>query len=380
MTFVAAKCFGDRIVIAADTMISNRHWLTRNTLPGRLKIIIISPNLTIAFSGLLDQSVDTIKQARNLIMMGNSVREVEELLRYATINYEYHAGGMEFILASHVNGASLKRIWNGNVSEHLDTTCIGDRDLRVELDKKEVEGRLPTVPSWFEDELRFANAFKELFSGLYVSKGVGGFVIMVACSPKGHYYIPHGGVMAWDEIVIGQPVTERQLANRKSGMTQWGYFSEGPSKRGVGVVGCIIEDAKIGYIYSPLRMDKPQKWSFIGSAEKYTHVTMQSAFQQAIETEAALVGGGIDVFPSQSIRRIPTGTELAEVEAYALDANLPTQVQLTGQGVSISCGDPGAWRSCLADFHSLYPDPVTVLKTAIDRINTEVAAVQAKSS
>ncbi|MDF0488641.1 hypothetical protein PX554_10910 [Sphingomonas sp. H39-1-10] len=200
MTFVAAKCFGESIVIASDTMISRPAGASHDMLPGRLKIVIVSSKVTIAFAGLINQSIDAIREVRRLILTGGLLSGVEEILRRATERYASYGVGLEFIVASHVDGVALKRIWEGTISANLHGTCIGDRALQARLLEEEARVPIPIVPSRFEDESRFARAFMQLFDGIYVSGQVGGFAVIANCCPRGHCYGYHTGVMAWDSL------------------------------------------------------------------------------------------------------------------------------------------------------------------------------------
>lgn len=373
MTFVAAKRFDDRIVIASDTMISDLNGTSSDALPGRLKIITLTPKVTIAFAGLLDQSIDSIREAKSLLLQGSPLSHVEKALSEATARYSFHGEGLEYILISHLEGVTLKRIWEGTISGNLDQTCIGDRDLFSTLLERESCGPLPIVPFRRENESRFSHAFMQLFDGTFVSKKVGGIPIIVNCFPQGHHYSGHAAALAWDKIEGGKIVSQQQLADQKCGMTHWAYSIHAPSLSGIGVVGCFIPDAGIGYIYSPLRTDKPLDWRPPLPIRHYQQGEMHSLFQQAINSEAAAVGGGIEVKYLPFDKRVPSELELAQVQAYAASAPLPTRVQLVESGVELLCGTPQLGQSVLADFYSLNPDPVSVLKTAIDRINSSIA-------
>ncbi|HVY51789.1 MAG TPA: hypothetical protein VHA07_09565 [Devosia sp.] len=50
--------------------------------------------------------------------------DVEQLLTAATAS-----NSPEFLIASHRGGATLKRVWNGRISNALDQTRIGRRAL-----------------------------------------------------------------------------------------------------------------------------------------------------------------------------------------------------------------------------------------------------------
>ncbi len=369
MTFVAAKRFGDRILMAADTMISDHSAARNDVIPGRLKAIILDPQTTIAFAGLRDQSIDAIKHARRLLSEGGTLSIVEQALVAATVRY---AGQLEFLLVSHREGVALKRVWDGHVSSGLDEACIGQRDLLERLLSEQCNTPRHVVPHEFEDEAPFSSAFWRLFNGIHISEDVGGFGITLTCSPYGHCYNGFGGVTAWDTITVGHALTEQQLADRRSGMTQWGYNIQGSKLRGIGVVGAIIPDAGIGYIYSPFSDDRPIEWRFQKPISQDQHGPILEQFQKRIDEVADIIGGGIDVTFAMPQYSAPNEAELELIAAHAANAPMPTAITLYENAVTISCGTAEAWDSVRVDFSSLDFDPVRVLTITIDRLNEEV--------
>ena len=372
MTFVAAKRFGERIRIASDTMISDRAAKRHDVIPGRLKAVVLDRHITVAYAGHPENGIDAVRQARELLSSGGSISDVEQMLKAATTKYSDERYNPDFLIASHRDGVALKRIWDGHISSSQEQVCIGQRDLLSDLLKQESDVPRSVVPSKFEKEVPFSSAFRKLFNGLYVSDSVGGFGVMVTCSPHGHCYSSFGGVTVWDTIVISQGLTEQQLADRRSGMTQWSYNVSGPKLRGVGVVGAIILDGGIGYIYTPFQKDEPTEWRFPRPVDQEQHGSILEEFRKQIDDEADKVGGGIEVtFPPPS-NRAPTEFELQQIRAHAAAAALPTQVSLLADGVWVSCRAPTASQGVRVDFSSLDPDPVWVLKTTIDRLNEEI--------
>lgn len=363
MTFVAAKRFGKRIYIGSDTMISDPTKSRDDVIPGRLKAIILDPLTTIAYAGLSDQSIDTIKQVKKCLYGGGNLFDAEKILLAATKAYE---GGLEFLIASHRDGASLKKIWDGYISSDLDQAYIGQDDLIPTFIRQEDEIPQSIVPHEYEDEFRFTRAFGSLFDGIQVSDSAGGFNIMALCFPAGHSYQPSAGVAVWGSG--REDSAEEQLANRRSGMTQWGYQILPPKLRGVGVVGAIVPNAGIGYIYAPLSEDRPVKWPFPAGDEQ--DLTIQAAFQEQIDIVADRVGGGIEVTSSKPpSNRKPTEIELKQIAAYAAKAELPTTVTLEAESVQISCDKGTGVRTVGVDFGSLGEDPVRLLTITIDRLN-----------
>jgi hypothetical protein len=87
MTFVAAKRFGERILIASDTMISDLTGTRHDVIPGRLKAVVLDLQTTVAYAGLPDQGIDAIKRARELLSSGASISDVEQMLAATTEKY-----------------------------------------------------------------------------------------------------------------------------------------------------------------------------------------------------------------------------------------------------------------------------------------------------
>jgi hypothetical protein len=369
MTFVVAKRFGERILIASDTMISDLEGTRHDVIPGRLKAVILDPKTTVAYSGLPDQGIDAVRQAKELLSAGRAITDVEQMLAAATAKFPED---LDFLIASHRDGVALKRIWEGTISCSLDETCIGERNLLSGVLKQESDSPRSVVPNEFEDEGRFLFGFHKLYNGLYVSKSVGGFGVMVTCSPYGHFYLDFGAITCWDTIQIPPGLTEQQLADRRSGKTSWNYSIIAPTLRGVGVVGALIADAGVGYLYSPLHQDSPIECRFPRPTEHREHGLVQEEFRKQIDDIADKVGGGIEDMSPPASNRAPTEFEFQQIEAYAAAAALPTRVSREGDSIWICCNTPRTGRGVRVGFSSLNPDPVSVLATTIDRLNAEI--------
>lgn len=375
MTFVAAKRFGNRIIVVGDTMISDLHGTRHSAIPGQLKIIVLSPTLTVAFAGLVDQALDAIRAAKRLHLAGTILVEIERMLAEETVR---HAGRVEFLVISHSNGEpALKRVWDGRISSGLTHTCIGERDLLPALLARESEVPLGCRPHEFEQEGQFSAAFHGLFDGTRIIEGVGGLPIMVTCSPYGHCYNAIATSKAWDKVSILGGVTEQQLADRRTGMTEWSFNIQATQYRGVAILGAIMINAGVGYIYSPLENDEPLKWIFPRPTDRAEHGALLEQFQAALEERAEVVGGGLidDYAPGE---RHLTDSELEEVIAYAAAAPMPTQIIVRADGLWIECGQYPVRSGALVGFQGLESEPMSVIKTMIDRMNAEMTAVNSQ--
>ncbi len=289
MTFVAAKRFGKRIIMVGDTMISDLQGTRHSSIPGQLKIVVLSPTLTVAFAGLANQALDAIRTARRLHLAGETIAEIEQMLTEETA---YHEGQIEFLLVSHSSGEpTLKRIWNGRSSNDLPYSCIGQRNLLPTLLMKAGEVPLGCPSHEFEQEVQFWTAFRRLFDGTRITDGVGGLPIMATCSPYGHCYNSSASSATWDVISFPGGLTQQQLTDRRSGMTQWLFNIQDTKYRGIAVLGILILDAGVGYIYSPLENDNPLNWSFSNPLTQAVRDTILAEFKAALEERAKSLGG-----------------------------------------------------------------------------------------
>jgi len=369
MTFVAAKRFGERVLIASDTMISDLTGMPHDVIPGRLKVITICPTITVAYAGLPDQGIDAIKAARLRWIETGKVSELETVLVGETQEY---FGKLEFLLVVHQDGVSLKRIWDGRVSASLDQACIGQRDLLSAL--LALVGEVPhgMVPHEFEEESQFSSAFDRLFSGIYISESAGGFGIKATCSPYGHYMSGFVGSMAWDTVFSGQNDTEQKLADRRSGMTQWAYNISGPKLRGVAVVGAVILDAGVGFIYDPIHQNGPILERFMPPKSQDEARSALNVFQKRVNHIAERFGGGIEVqFPPPSSNP-PSEHELSLIMRHASSTLFPTEITMLEDAVWIRCGTDVASQGVRVGFNMLGENPVSTLTTTIDRMNEAI--------
>ncbi len=373
MTFVVAKQFGERILIAADTMIS----VTSETktvddraprpdiIPGRLKAVVLAPNITAAYAGWADPGQSAIRAAKQALAEGGGIHAVELILRNASAK---HMGELEFILASHAQGPSLRRIWNGIISSNLPRVAIGTRALETRLGQHEAAAPLRPLPWRSDEEDAFIEGVGQLFREVQVTESVGGFHFLLEASPRGHGYLSRTDVTAWDRVWGGIPVSEGQLADRRSGMTEWAYQVSPSRWHGVGVAGVIVLNAGVGYLYSPLTEDEAVPWRFTPPVTQDDQCRILELFHHIIETAANQVGGGVDLLPLQRRIHPPSEVELAAMQALAAAARLPTTIEVQARELWISVTTETAGRSMGVDFAFLGDDPVGLVGTVMERL------------
>lgn len=263
MTIVAAKRFGNRIIVLSDTMISDVGARADNIIPGRLKSIVLSKTLTVSYAGLSCQALDAIRVIYR--SPPDSVRVVIEFLAAKTAEF---TGELDFLVCTHTPCAELFKISNGRVYTGADFYWIGNSQAVSDLSQLEVrQQKIENRPEWlFEEEMHFSNKFM-----VYLREnrrhGVGGIVINCLCSDQGHCYQNYVSAFSWDEIIIDQFGCNRPQEAKETGMYHFECHVYSATKRGEAVVGLYLGQPGIGFIYDPLNHDEAKKIVNIAHSE-----------------------------------------------------------------------------------------------------------------
>jgi hypothetical protein len=255
MTIVAAKKTGNRIVVMSETMITNP--AGNNSLPGRLKSIVLNEWLTVSYAGLSAQAIDAIRALKRLRVLSTELA-VRELMEVS----ETYADELDFIVCSHEDqeASRLIKITNGRYSEGSDIYWIGNAEAAAALSRTETNRpKSDYLPDYVtDDEVQFTHQFH-----VYMEKGrdtgVGGAIVNCLCSQFGHCYQSHAGAFAWDTIILGQGDHEARRAANKTGMYYFEYNVCAPAEPGEAVLGLYLAQSGAGYVYEPLIRDEARK-------------------------------------------------------------------------------------------------------------------------
>jgi hypothetical protein len=132
LTVVIAKQFADTICIVSDTMISDEASGTRDAIPGRLKIVTLSPTFSVAYAGHANQALDAIREAVPLLKSGGPDAAVEYLRQASAAT----SPEIDFIVAAHRTDPELRRVWQGRTSKPLEHSLIGDASILPEVERR----------------------------------------------------------------------------------------------------------------------------------------------------------------------------------------------------------------------------------------------------
>lgn len=250
MTLIMARQLGDRIIMHSDSMISDPNAPRSDIIPGQLKAIVLTPQLSVAYAGLVQKALPTIREARRMARQGTTLRDVVEYLRQATIA---HSGAVDFLVAAHYDEPVLYKIWRGNLASGADHPYwIGNRTTASAVQRAMQEQQVPADREWAEqEEFRSSLAFTNVIRESKIP-GVGGFSFNLLGSPEGHCYQDEAGYFGWDRVNVSDINTPEYQHFIMTGTAHYLYNTIAPTQRGAGVVGAFLWQANLGFIYSPL--------------------------------------------------------------------------------------------------------------------------------
>lgn len=281
MTVILAQRFDERIVIASDTMISDANTGRNSAMPGRLKAIIISDRLSVAYAGHSDPALYAIRRIPDL---KGRVPCVLETLRAFT---DLKDRDVDFIIAYHDPRAELRRVWNGQLSGPLRRACIGNCSILPQ-----VLNRFTPTGNAVTDAKNFSLAFINAFTNrrVFTGTGVGGFPIILEARPEGHIYKGHTLNATWKPIEFKHGVTTYEDENDLL-TGEWSFRHDilVPKQSGLAVLAVEVPQAKVGFVYAPLVEDDPDKVTLLGSDERWTQkqIEMHKAMRSALDKKIA---------------------------------------------------------------------------------------------
>jgi len=246
-------------------MISDLDACGPNIFPGRLKSVVIGLDVSIAFAGAAEPALYAIRQAKLMYSSTKDLRRLILYLRQTSVDIAARDSHCEFIISSHADGATMFKIWDGLVATGENTYWIGNCDVAMDSLNFKASISLPEktkLPDYITpEECRFCNAVTGLTlkRGTQIAGDVGGLIVVQIGSLYGHGYLNHAATIAWDTIRVPPGLSEQQIEDRNSGMTQYAYTTIRSLERGAAVLGVYFDQPKIGFIYSPITHDEAYK-------------------------------------------------------------------------------------------------------------------------
>lgn len=289
MTIVIAQIRNDEILILADTKIHDPNETGPNTIPGRLKIVTLGHQFTVAFAGAADPAQIAIQNVAKLVSVKAFEAAIETLKDWSK-QYD-----IDFISASHLPRAQLLLIRRGGALDIRDICSIGDAGPFEEL----VEAARVSNE---DGPLKRSNLRTRFIDRLMTNRGlgdhIGGFPTAVEATSEGHRYLSCSGfyTFKFPALKWGEE-THQSIEEVYSGEGHLEMAMMAPSRSDIPVMGVCLVQARTGYLYSPLCRQPARLIKLIDQQKWAGHETaMYAVLRQAMDEE---VENLCQAFPSQ---------------------------------------------------------------------------------
>lgn len=268
MTFIYARRYGNEALICGDTWVSDDHGLgdPRAMKVGQLKIVALTPSVTVGFAGHLGAAHYAVRGAAKLIANGAELRSVERFLAKATRD-----DSCEFIICAHTSGAlRFIKLRSGKTANGSDAYTLGDpRPWTTAKPPYRVEDYQTKFAPIFVDQYRFISMFAD--SGARLTDTVGGFPTMRRCNAEGHHWLHMASTAQYDEIII------KENEKIDLGMDRWNYQSVIPEPDSA-CFGIYLPQMERVICFDPLVHDEGQAVSALTGAQAKTIVSAGSSY------------------------------------------------------------------------------------------------------
>jgi hypothetical protein len=247
---IVQKC-GEGALVLADTKVTNRNAVQSNEIPGRLKIIVLDTNTTVAFAGDADPAILAIKELQ-ILTQSSGPEAASDVLKKWSISHD-----IDFILVQHLPLLEISVIRHGGSVAVSDIAHIGDdtifkriiqraRDNKIACEDAARSGLRP-------DFMYVLSQPSSVLTGDLNRASVGGFAIAVSAKHNDHRYLPHASVtiVKFPELANGEAHEPNEWVQTGEGRFQYKVIVA--NEIGIPKVGVCIPQAEVGYIYSPMR-------------------------------------------------------------------------------------------------------------------------------
>jgi len=251
MTLIVGVRTTSLIALLSDTRITHPDVTQVEELPGRLKLVMLSPTICVGYAGPAEQGIDHVRRTPM----------ADRAAFNAVVAHLRRLRECDFVVAesSSLRQATIKA---GSVHE-APLVYIGDDDAWTAL-----EAIRPTVPlpvsgdpgAGIDPEESFVSTVMSAFRHVLTSPAyptVAGFQMRVGSRADGFHYLYEAG---FTFVNVTGPLNEStagQFSDAAAG--GYSYTVLAPREAGHAVVAVHIQQGPLGFIYAPLHHDRPDK-------------------------------------------------------------------------------------------------------------------------
>ncbi len=263
MTLIVGVKSETRIQLLSDTRITHPDVTQVEEIPGRLKLVALSPHICVGFAGAVNLAIDHIRRTPSADR--TSFSEVIAHLRTAP--------GCDFIVA---DSRILRQVAvKDGVVQDGDLLWIGDADAwaafetaRPHIPPTQYAGSARPEPG-LDLINRVSGAFQTVMNDTSLPT-VAGFEMRVGSRVDGFYYLYAAGLSV---VNVNESLNE-STAGKYTGADAGGYSYTvlTPTQPGHAVVGVHIQQGQLGFVYAPLLHDRPEQVTQIDHNGLLEHV------------------------------------------------------------------------------------------------------------
>lgn len=207
----------------------------------------LNQDVCVAYAGPADHSIDIIRGAA-------SAFTAEEAVEYFHAAHTKASESVDFIVGS-ASTCSLFSIREGRVEMAQSECWIGDRDAFDEYQRRELVARVPQgVPTEMEHFSRAIGAFMSVVQERVIPT-VAGLAIRAGSKPEGWVYLDQALAYYPSQSIPSGVATPLSFGGPAEG--GFAYSLLVPRVPGVPVIAAHFLQGSLGFIYAPLRADKP---------------------------------------------------------------------------------------------------------------------------
>lgn len=253
MTLVVGEQFGDRLVVLSDSMLTDRSAVRSNIIPGQLKTVVLSTNLSVSFAGRVGPALQAIRSLRSALAHNFKIEPVLDSFCTETL---IHKGEVEFLVASLIPCPALYKVSNGRKHSGSNRYWIGDPEGASTLQRiidSEYDIKIPDQEHCTAAESKLCFAFADLIPERRV-QGVGGLPVFCLGSQEAFCYQNHASTFNYGTVNIPETEEEQELrlTLERTGMgPSYSYTvttsrHRGTATSGTATIGAFFPQAETG--------------------------------------------------------------------------------------------------------------------------------------
>ncbi len=267
MSLIVALTSGSRVQILSDSEVSHPDGSRSEVIPGRLKLVVLSPQLCVGYAGAVEPALDAI---RTIPKAEDARSHLAGTLQHLLEGHQAAPAATDFIVVSAGPPPVLHKISEGRLSQGFERYWIGSADA-VSIFGQGLAAALRTtnLTTEFATVGAAAMAFESLLNDGAV-ESVGGVPFSVILQNGALNYACAARAFFPTQSIPDSTPTALQFGTAAVGGFSYSVLT--PLEPGHPIVGVYFLQGRFGYAYTPIHCDRPSLIENVSHAEFRTSV------------------------------------------------------------------------------------------------------------